>query len=219
MTGIIDSGVQISLIREYLTSLIKYEGEGYIEVSSAFGEMEITPLRIFEINIDDEVHGPVPVTCAISKKLVSDLLLSTAAYEALRENIHMHKFESKLNCNDCYDTVKEELEVPSMDIGASIELISTESDRDGSTQVGEETRTSFIESQMSDPSLSDAWGMARTEGNAYTIKDEVLSHTEYICGEHVKQIVLTKCKRDEVLKVARDPSGWKPGRAEDKGKG
>ncbi|GBN33473.1 Retrovirus-related Pol polyprotein from transposon 297 [Araneus ventricosus] len=201
MTGIIDSGAQISVIHEDFTSGIKYEGEGYIEISSAFGEREITPLRIFEMNIDDGVHGPVPVTCAVSKRLVSDLLLSTTAFGALKENIQMHKFESKL---DCYDTVKEELEVPSMDIEASIKLISTESDRDGSTQVGEETRTSFIESQMSDPTLSDAWETARMEENAYTIKDGVLTHTEYICGEKVKQVILPKCKRDEVLKVTHE---------------
>ncbi|GBN17716.1 hypothetical protein AVEN_109517-1 [Araneus ventricosus] len=79
MTGIIDSGAQISVIREDFTSGIKYEGEGYIEISSAFRERETTPLRIFEMNIDDGVHGPVPVTCAVSKKLVSNLLLSTAA--------------------------------------------------------------------------------------------------------------------------------------------
>ncbi|GBN65464.1 Retrovirus-related Pol polyprotein from transposon 297 [Araneus ventricosus] len=180
MTGIIDSGAQISVIREDFTSGIKYEGEGYIEISSAFGERETTPLRIFEMNIYDEVHEPVPATCAVSKKLVSDLLPSTAAFEALKENIQMHKFESRL---DCYDTVKEELEVPSTDIEASIELIATESDRDGSTQDSEETRTSFIESQMSDTTLSDAWEMARTEGNAYAIRDGVLTHTEYICGE------------------------------------
>ncbi|GBO11733.1 Retrovirus-related Pol polyprotein from transposon 297, partial [Araneus ventricosus] len=115
----------------------------------------------------------------------------------------MHKFESKL---DCYDTVKEELEVPSTDIEASIELIATESDRNGSTQYSEETRTSFIESQMSGPTLSDAWEMEGTEGNAYAIKDGVLTHTENICGEKVKQIVLPKCKRDEVLKVAHEIS-------------
>ncbi|GBN14853.1 Retrovirus-related Pol polyprotein from transposon 297 [Araneus ventricosus] len=153
------------------------------------------------MNIEDGVHGQVPVTCAVSMKLVSDLLLSTAAFEALKENIQMHKFESKF---DCYDTVKKELKVPSTDIEASIQLISTESDRDGSTQDSEETRTSFIESQMSDPTLSDAWEMARMGGNTYTIKDGVLTHTEYICGEKVKQVVLPKCKRDEVLRVAHE---------------
>ncbi|GBN32960.1 Retrovirus-related Pol polyprotein from transposon 297 [Araneus ventricosus] len=153
------------------------------------------------MNIDDGVHGPVPVTCAVSKKLVSDLLLSTAAFEALKENIQMHKFESKFNC---YDTVKEKLEVPSTDIEASIELIATESDRNGSTQDSEETRTSFIESQMSDPTLSDAWEMARTEGKAYAIRDGVLTHTEYICGEKVKQVALPKCKRGEVLRIAHE---------------
>ncbi|GBM76724.1 Retrovirus-related Pol polyprotein from transposon 297, partial [Araneus ventricosus] len=57
---------------------------------------------------------------------------------------------------------------------------------------------------MSDPTLSDAWGMARTEGNAYAIKDGVLTHTEYICGEKPRQVVLPKCKRDEVLRVAHE---------------
>ncbi|GBM48351.1 hypothetical protein AVEN_232317-1 [Araneus ventricosus] len=45
MTGIIDSGAQISVIREYFTSGIKYEGKGYIEISSAFEERESTPLH------------------------------------------------------------------------------------------------------------------------------------------------------------------------------
>ncbi|GBL95842.1 hypothetical protein AVEN_227096-1 [Araneus ventricosus] len=67
-TGILDSGAQNSVIREDFTSGIKYEGEGYIEISLAFGETETTPLRIFEMNIDDGVYGPVPVTCAVSKK-------------------------------------------------------------------------------------------------------------------------------------------------------
>ncbi|GBN17717.1 Retrovirus-related Pol polyprotein from transposon 297 [Araneus ventricosus] len=116
----------------------------------------------------------------------------------------MRKFESKLDCNDSYDTVKEESEVPSIDRGASIELISTESDRDGPTQVGEETRSSFIESQISDPTLSYAWEMARMGGNACAIKDGVLTHTEYICGEKVRRVVLPKCKRDEVLRVAHE---------------
>ncbi|GBO31694.1 hypothetical protein AVEN_249805-1 [Araneus ventricosus] len=62
MTGIRDSGAQISVSREDFTSGIKYDGEGYIEISSAFGERETKPLQIFDMNIDDGVHGPVPVT-------------------------------------------------------------------------------------------------------------------------------------------------------------
>ncbi|GBN22026.1 hypothetical protein AVEN_12232-1 [Araneus ventricosus] len=46
--------------------------------------------------------------------------------------------------------------------------------------------------------------MARMGGNAYTIKDGVLTHTENICGEKVKQIVLPKCRRDEGLRVAHE---------------
>ncbi|GBN98550.1 hypothetical protein AVEN_207084-1 [Araneus ventricosus] len=57
---------------------------------------------------------------------------------------------------------------------------------------------------MPDPTLSDAWEIARTEGNAYAIKDGVLTHSEYICGENVKQVALPKCKRDKVLKVTHE---------------
>ncbi|GBM40338.1 hypothetical protein AVEN_23899-1 [Araneus ventricosus] len=60
LTGIMNSGAQISVMSESFTSGIKYEGEGYIEISSAFWEKETTPLRIFEMSIDDGVHGPVP---------------------------------------------------------------------------------------------------------------------------------------------------------------
>ncbi|GBM19358.1 hypothetical protein AVEN_195992-1 [Araneus ventricosus] len=58
MKGIVDSETQISVIREDFTSGIKYEGEGYIEISSVFGERETTPLQIFDVNIVDGV----PVT-------------------------------------------------------------------------------------------------------------------------------------------------------------
>ncbi|GBL82647.1 hypothetical protein AVEN_263721-1 [Araneus ventricosus] len=46
--------------------------------------------------------------------------------------------------------------------------------------------------------------MAKTEKNAYETKDGVPTHTEFIYGENVKQVVLPECKRDEVLKVAHE---------------
>ncbi|GFS89002.1 protein Red [Nephila pilipes] len=47
------------------------------------------------MNIDDRVYGHVPASRVVSKNLVSDLLLSTAAYEALRENVRIYKDKAK----------------------------------------------------------------------------------------------------------------------------
>ncbi|GFT60737.1 hypothetical protein NPIL_52281 [Nephila pilipes] len=46
------------------------------------------------MSIDDREHGYIPASCAVSKNLVSDLLLSTAAYEAFRENVQVYGHES-----------------------------------------------------------------------------------------------------------------------------
>lgn len=78
LNGIIDTGAQISVVRDDLVADMPYE-EGRIEINSAFGESETTPLRIFGMKINDNLHGDIPVTCAVSKRLTNDLLLSFSA--------------------------------------------------------------------------------------------------------------------------------------------
>ena len=67
LKAVIDTGAQISVLRE--------EGEGKLQIVSAFGEKEIVTLKIFNLKIHDRKHGNVPIICAISKKLVNDLLI------------------------------------------------------------------------------------------------------------------------------------------------
>ncbi|GFQ63876.1 retrovirus-related Pol polyprotein from transposon 412 [Trichonephila clavata] len=55
-----------------------------------------------------------------------------------------------------------------------------------------------------DESLGPVWSQAKNKQNAYEIDDGVLIHTESICGEDVKQVVLPTCKREEVMKVAHE---------------
>ncbi|GFT19490.1 retrovirus-related Pol polyprotein from transposon 412 [Trichonephila clavipes] len=55
-----------------------------------------------------------------------------------------------------------------------------------------------------DVSLRSVWGQAENKQNAYDIDDRVLVHTESICGENVKQVVLPTCKREEVMRVAHE---------------
>ncbi|GFW25969.1 retrovirus-related Pol polyprotein from transposon 412 [Trichonephila clavipes] len=57
-----------------------------------------------------------------------------------------------------------------------------------------------------DESLRLVWGQTENKQNAYNIDDGVLVHTESICGENVKQVVLPTCKREKVMRVAHEIS-------------
>ncbi|GFT94113.1 hypothetical protein NPIL_148921 [Nephila pilipes] len=59
------------------------------------------------------VHGYVPVPCAVSKKLASDLLLSTAAYEAIKENVQVYGSRITLDVEDVHVAGEEVVEDPS----------------------------------------------------------------------------------------------------------
>ncbi|GFY74335.1 retrovirus-related Pol polyprotein from transposon opus [Trichonephila inaurata madagascariensis] len=67
--AVIDTGAQISVLREDLIGKGCGEGEGTIQIISAFGEKEIAALKLFNLKIDDGKHGSVPIMCAVSKKL------------------------------------------------------------------------------------------------------------------------------------------------------
>ncbi|GFT89398.1 uncharacterized protein TNCV_4386851 [Trichonephila clavipes] len=90
--AVIDTGAQISVLREDLIDKGCGEGEGTIQIISAFGEKEIAALKLFNLKIDDGKHGSVPIMCAVSKKLVNNMLISTTAYEILLENVQLFDF-------------------------------------------------------------------------------------------------------------------------------
>ncbi|GFQ69195.1 retrovirus-related Pol polyprotein from transposon opus [Trichonephila clavata] len=93
--AVIDTGAQISVLREDLIGKDCGEGEGIIQIISAFGEKEIAALKLFNLKIDDGKHGSVPIMCAVSKKLVNDMLISATAYEILLENVQLFDFENQ----------------------------------------------------------------------------------------------------------------------------
>ncbi|GFT25870.1 retrovirus-related Pol polyprotein from transposon opus [Trichonephila clavipes] len=82
------TGAQISVLREDLIGKGCGEGEGTIQIISAFGEKKIATLKPFNLKIDDGKHGSVPIMCAVSKKLINDVLISATAYEILLEIVN-----------------------------------------------------------------------------------------------------------------------------------
>ncbi|GFS85208.1 hypothetical protein NPIL_379401 [Nephila pilipes] len=75
----------------------------------------------------------VLVPYAVSKKLTSDLLLSTAVYEALKENMQVYGHESPSN-DDVHVTSEEKTEDPSASTEALVEVLSTMSGNENVTQ-------------------------------------------------------------------------------------
>ncbi|GFR03651.1 CCHC-type domain-containing protein [Trichonephila clavata] len=194
--AVIDTGAQISVLREDLIGKDCGEGEGTIQIISAFGEKEIAALKLFNLKIDDGKHGSVPIMCAVSKKLVNDMLISATAYEILLENVQLFDFENQrdFECTKGKDIqLKSEEELSTLALGQETETSETNL-----------AKSSFVKLQRMDESLGPVWSQAKNKQNAYEIDDGVLIHTESICGEDVKQVVLPTCKREEVMKVAHE---------------
>ncbi|GFQ83842.1 CCHC-type domain-containing protein [Trichonephila clavata] len=95
LDGTVDSGAQISVVRADLVKDIESTGEGKIKLISAFGDSEVAHLRTFNIKIDDGWHDAIPITCAVSKKLVNNMLVCQTAYEALLESIQLCSVDAR----------------------------------------------------------------------------------------------------------------------------
>ncbi|GFQ80299.1 hypothetical protein TNCT_30041 [Trichonephila clavata] len=120
--------------------------------------------------------------CAVSKKLVNDMLISTTAYEIILENVQLFDFENQRDFECTKDKniqLESEEELSALALGQETDTSETNS-----------AKSSFVKLQRMDESLGPVWSQAKNKQNAYKIDDGVLIYTESICGEDVKQVVL-----------------------------
>ncbi|GFQ93873.1 CCHC-type domain-containing protein [Trichonephila clavata] len=153
--AVIDTGAQISVLREDLIGKDCGEGEGTIQIISAFGEKEIAVLKQFNLKIEDGKHGSVPIMCAVSKKLVNDLLISATAYEILLENVQLFDFENQryFECTKDKDILLESKEeLSALALGQETEISETNS-----------AKSSFVKLQRMDESLGPVWSQAKNK--------------------------------------------------------
>ncbi|GFX74090.1 retrovirus-related Pol polyprotein from transposon opus [Trichonephila clavipes] len=94
LKAVIDTGDQIFVVRADVVEGQSVDSGWTIQIMSAFGEREVTELKIFNLKIDDSRHGVVPIMCAVSKRLVNDMLVCSPAYEALLENVQFIHYPS-----------------------------------------------------------------------------------------------------------------------------
>ncbi|GFX52871.1 retrovirus-related Pol polyprotein from transposon opus [Trichonephila clavipes] len=97
LKAVIDTGAQISVVRADVVEGQSVDSGGTIQIIPAFGEREVTELKIFNLKIDDSRHGVVPIMCAVSKRLVNDMLVCSSAYEALLENARVQFIHNLAN--------------------------------------------------------------------------------------------------------------------------
>ncbi|GFQ79693.1 hypothetical protein TNCT_382771 [Trichonephila clavata] len=105
--------------------------------------------------------------CAVSKKLVNDMLISTITYEILLENVQLFDFE---NQRDFESTKDKDIQLEGeeeLSIGQETE-----------TSEANSAKSSSVKLQRMDESLGPVWSQAKNKQNAYEIDDGVLIHTE-----------------------------------------
>ncbi|KAF8769797.1 hypothetical protein HNY73_017406 [Argiope bruennichi] len=158
--GIVDTGAEITVIRQDIIDSCSKQGEGSIKIISAFGEEELAPLVTINVKINDGKHGNVPVTCAASKKLISDMLISSTTYEALCKKIEAHTLLPVINNVDSEQPVHEE---PNQEDNEESPL---------------EEKICFSKLQKDD-SLKTAWAFGNSQQNGYSVEDGILLHSEW----------------------------------------
>ena len=176
VNGIVDSGAQISVIRADLAVDFQDGEEGKIKIVSAFGDTELAPLKIIPMRIDDGHHGEISVTCAVSEKLVSDMLLSSSAFDALNASIEIHGGINKQKNGFEADACQQFAIFNESPVARSDTNFDTRGKRDR-----------FGEMQKEDESLKTVWEQGHKGVNNFEIKNGVLLHSENIGGENIQQ--------------------------------
>ncbi|GFU18828.1 retrovirus-related Pol polyprotein from transposon opus [Trichonephila clavipes] len=213
LKAVIDTGAQISVVRADVVEGQSVDSGGTIQIMSAFGEREVTELKIFNLKIDDSRHGVVPIMCAVSKRLVNDMLVCSSAYEALLENVQFihnpanfyvsSRAVEGITADDPKSISSQEMTRETYPSEIYIQAVSKANEEEQLSE-GRETRSTFIKMQREDDTLKKLWSLAEQQKNSVKIHNGILVHSEYICGENIDQVVLPQCKREEVLKMAHD---------------
>ncbi|GFU57548.1 retrovirus-related Pol polyprotein from transposon opus [Trichonephila clavipes] len=212
VNDVIDTGAQMPVVRADVVEGQSVDSGGTIQIMSAFGEREVTELKIFNLKIDDSRHGFVPIICAVSKRLVNDMLVCSSAYEALLENVQFihnpansyvsSKAVEGITADDPKSISSQEMTRETYHSEIYIQSLSKANEEEQLPE-GRETRSTFIKMQREDDTLKKLWSLAEKQKNSVKIHNGILTHSEYICGENIDQVVLPQCKR-EVLKMAHD---------------
>ncbi|GFW01619.1 retrovirus-related Pol polyprotein from transposon opus [Trichonephila clavipes] len=223
--ALVDSGTEITVIKKDLVPGISVEGALTIYLKGIFGPAVKCPLVYVPIGL--ATGGQVNVVhqhvlCALAEVLVEDVLLPPDVLDMLRgaqseenslaqssqdlrvdsgnvdetevssgilpEKAQGHIEDSQRNITSCRNEVGT--------LGTKDEEVTAEMDK------GSMVADSFRSEQECCAELALVWKQAKEgKGNYYEV-DGYLFHRDKILGESIGQLVIPKCRRTEVLRLA-----------------
>ncbi|GFS77131.1 retrovirus-related Pol polyprotein from transposon opus [Trichonephila clavipes] len=223
--ALVDSGTEITVIKKDLVPGISVEGASTIYLKGIFGPAVKCPLVYVPIGLAtggqvNVVHQQV--LCALAEVLVEDVLLPPEVLDMLGgaqseenslaqssqdlrvdsgnvdetevssgilpEKAQEHIEDSQRNITSCRNEVGT--------LGTKDEEVTAEMDK------GIMVADSFRSEQEGCAELALVWKHAKEgKGNYYEV-DGYLFHRDKILGESIGQLVIPKCRRTEVLRLA-----------------
>ncbi|GFV86570.1 retrovirus-related Pol polyprotein from transposon opus [Trichonephila clavipes] len=223
--ALVDSGTKITVIKKGLVPGISVEGASTIYLKGIFGPAVKCPLVYVPIGLAtggqvNVVHQQV--LCALAEVLVEDVLLPPEVLDMLGgaqseenslaqssqdlrvdsgnvdetevslgilpEKAQEHIEDSQRNITSCRNEVGT--------LGTKDEEVTAEMDK------GSMVADSFRSEQECCAELALVWKQAKEgKGNYYDV-DGYLFHRDKILGESIGQLVIPKCRRTEVLRLA-----------------
>ncbi|GFU12711.1 CCHC-type domain-containing protein [Trichonephila clavipes] len=223
--ALLDSGTEITVIKKDLVPGISVEGASTIYLKGIFGPAVKCPLVYVPIGLAtggqvNVVHQQV--LCALAEGLVEDVLLPPDVLDMLggaqsEENSLTQSSqdlrvdsgnvdETEVSSGILPEKAQEHIEDSQMNITSCRNKVGTlgTKDEEVTAEMDKESMVtdSFRSEQECCAELALVWKQAKEgKGNYYEV-DGYLFHRDKILGESIGQLVILKCRRTEVLRLA-----------------
>ncbi|XP_077501465.1 uncharacterized protein LOC144112529 [Amblyomma americanum] len=219
--AILDTGSEVTVVREDLVPNAYRETTGNIRLVAAFGNTIEAKLVSLPIGLRSSAlllePQKVRIICALTNKLAEgvDCLLSKEDWELLSQGSQGEAVAVFAETPKSDATIGQ----PGSEFGTGSETVSeaiileTSAEappaelRDEEVTDAPETlsqREKFRAAQVSDESLRKAWSDAKSGKGGMFISEGLLYHWDTIAGARVKQLVLPCERRQEVLLLAHE---------------
>lgn len=226
--AIVDTGAEITVLREGSVPDELVTPYGTIDLVSAFGErvkakLVVVPLAVLgEQSLIQEIDDATPVMCALTDKLThTDCLISADTWGKLQTplgevgsaaRIEAVQTRAQRVASEGESLTESQPSVPTPDVQPlSQKRGGNENSRiaaDGQSASGANSDAhKFRIEQLHDESLRGAWKNAERGKAGMHIVDEMLYHKDKVLGQSVRQLVLPLSRRSAVLRLAHE-SYW-----------
>ncbi|XP_077535201.1 uncharacterized protein LOC144147046 [Haemaphysalis longicornis] len=216
VTATIDTGSEVTVVRESLVPQDAMQPSGTIRLVPAFGESVSARVVSLPVSLRQAVSvvgsPKVQLICAVTNNLAEglDCLLSREDWELLTK---CHPNREANSTAETFASSRGDCEVGTGAISepaAAVCEITGETAPEAPAEEIDEAgevegpRARLLASQLTDDSLKKAWADAKRGKAGMFVSDGLLFHRDTIAGAKVTQLVLPSERRAEVLLLAHE---------------